>query len=148
MVDLIKKIHVLLVENKDSGMLLEDILKESSINQSIEITTFNDENELLNFLNKSKTDEGFLKDCNHAIIMFNVCLPLDNLPNAIKTIKEDLECKYIPIFVVTPSIEKEEIVNLYKCHVNCYVVKPNDLKGLIAVMDSFKAIWFNQAQLP
>lgn len=145
--ELKKNIKVLLVENKKSGLLLEDMLKESPLRQVIEIKVFDNEKELLNYLEDSKSDISLLggKDI---LIMFNLVLPLDEVPNTVKIIKDDPKLKQIPLFVITPQITGEEILDLYNRHVNTYLLKPDDLKGLIDLIDLFKNFWYGQFEFP
>jgi chemotaxis family two-component system response regulator Rcp1 len=142
-----KNIKVLLVENKNSGLLLEDILTKSSLRPTIEITVFNDEKELLKYLEESKSDISLFEG-RKILIIFNLVLPLENVPNTVEIIKEDLKLKYIPVFVITPKITDEEILDLYNRHVNTYLLKPDDLKGLIELMDLFKTYWYGKIELP
>ncbi|MGB9980537.1 hypothetical protein [Methanobacterium sp.] len=97
----------------------------------------------------------FLKDkelCSgnsmHYIILFNVSPPLGNVMKVIDTIKENENLKCLPMFLLTTSIDDKDIINSYTSHLNCYIVKPNDLEGLIKVLDTFKEFWLNIATLP
>lgn len=138
MVEEIKKcIKVLLVENKNSGLLLEDMLSESPLRPIIEIEVFDNEKELLRYLEESKSDITLLESKN-VLIMFNLVLPLDEVPNTVEIIKKDFKLKQIPLFVITPQITDEEVIDLYNRHVNTYLLKPDDLKGLIELIDLFK----------
>ena len=104
--DNLKTIQILLVENKESGLLLEELLQDFSLKAKTEVIVFEDENKLRNYIKEFKSDKESLTDPYRNIIIFNL---LSNLKNAIKVIKEiksDPYSKIIPIFMVTPSIEK------------------------------------------
>ena len=139
-----KNIRIILAENKESGLLLEDLLKDFSLKHKTELIQFEDENKLLNYLKSNKEN---LNDEYSHIIIFNLCTPLYNVIEVIKEIKSNPYLKFIPIFVVTSSIDKEEIREVYRAHANSFIVKPDDLKGLLNILDKFKKLW-SYAELP
>ena len=49
--------------------------------------------------------------------------------------------------MVTPSIDKNDIKEVYEAHANSYIIKPEDLEGLINIINRFKDYW-NQVLLP
>jgi Response regulator containing a CheY-like receiver domain and an HD-GYP domain len=140
-----KIITILLVENEKSGEKLEELLKEFSSKNKINILIFSTENKLLEFLKRDKDNEGCK---NHYITLFNVNPPLNNLMTVITEIKEDPDLTCIPMFLITLSIENEDIINSYNSYLNCYIIKPKDMEGLIKVLNSFKTFWFDIATLP
>ena len=140
-----KRITLLLVENEKSGNELEGLLKDFSNKNEINILIFNTGNKLLEFL---KTNKPISKGFMHYIVLFNLNPPLNNLMNVITEIKEDPDLTCIPLFLMTTSIEDKDIVKSYNSYLNCYIIKPKDMEGLIKVLDSFKEFWFNIATLP
>ena len=52
------------------------------------------------------------------------------------------------MFLLTTSIDDKNVINSYSSYLNCYIVKPTDMKGLIKVLQSFKDFWLNIATLP
>lgn len=140
-----KKITILLVENEKSGEKVEYLIKDFCNKNQTDILIFNNENKLIPFL---KDKEPCLSSYMHYIILFNVNPPLDNVMNVIDNLKEDEHLKCIPIFLLTTSIDDNDIINSYSSHLNCYIVKPKDMKGLIEVLESFKDFWLNIATLP
>lgn len=140
-----KIITILLVENEKSGEKLEELLKEFSSKNKINILIFNTESKLLKFLKRDKDNEG----CeDHYIILFNINPPLNNLMTVVTEIKENPDLTCIPMFLITLSIENEDIINSYNSYLNCYIIKPKDMEGLIKVLKSFKTFWFDIATLP
>ena len=133
------------MENERSGKSLSGLLKDFSTKHQTKMLVFNDENNLFNFL---KDNRRLTKDFMHYIVLFNLKPPLDNVLNVVNKIKEDSNLKSTPVFLMTSSIEDEDVMKAYKCHVNCYLTKPEDVEGLIYVLDSFKELWLNLAKLP
>lgn len=140
-----KEITILLVESDNSGEKLGGLLKEFSKENKMDTLIFETENKLLNFL-KSNTNYREFK--MHYMVVFNIKPPLDNLIKVISQIKEDQSLKCIPIFLITLSIDDEDIIKSYNSYLNCYIVKPKDMKGLIQVVNTFKIFWLDIATLP
>lgn len=145
--DILKTIQILLVENKESGLLLEDLLKDFSLKAKTEVIVFENEDKLMDYIKEFKSDEKSLNDPFSNIIIFNLYSNLDKAIEVIKKIKSDPYSKIIPIFMVTSSIDEKEIKEVYNAHVNSYIVKPEDLEGLINIVNRFKDYW-NQVLLP
>ncbi|MGB9979676.1 hypothetical protein [Methanobacterium sp.] len=121
------------------------MVKDFCTKNQTDIATFNDENMLFNFLKDKKLCSG---SSMHYIILFNVNPPLGNVMKVIDTIKEDNNLKCLPMFLLTTSIDDQDIINSYTSHLNCYIIKPKDMGGLINVLDTFKDFWLNIATLP
>ncbi|MGZ7048683.1 MAG: hypothetical protein ACXVH2_08755 [Methanobacterium sp.] len=139
-----KNIHILLVENEESGLLLEEELNEFCLLNHTKLKVFPDENKLIEYL---KSNINNLKDSVHSIIIFNILPPLNKVIEAVRDIKGNPDFCFIPIFVITSSIDSDDIKDVYRAHANSYMVKPDDLKGLLMLLDKFKELW-NYAQLP
>ena len=49
-------------------------------------------------------------------------------------IKSDEALKDIPVVVLTTSQAERDIIATYKLHANCYIAKPVDTEGLLALL--------------
>ena len=142
----INDIKILLVEDNKEELSLKNSLKEFSSRVNTELFIFEDEKKLIDFLNEHRNDKK-PTDLYCTIIFFNCHDELCNAIDTIKKIKLDASFKTIPIFVISPSIDRNDIKEVYSSYANAYIVKPEDLKGLVAILDKFKNFW-NLAQLP
>lgn len=136
-------IKIFLIENEAAKNRVENILKDLTVENSVELKILEDENELIGFFKKDPKQHF----SNH-IIIFNLKQLSENVFNVIQIIKEDSELNHIPIFVLTDISTHENTIKAYMCHVNCYIIKPEDLEGLISILNSFKELWLKHAELP
>ncbi len=136
-------IKILLIENKTAKNSVANILQDLTVENSVELKILEDENELSDFF-KKEPNQHF---SNH-IIIFNLNQLSENVLNVIQTIKEDSQLNHIPIFVLTDISTYENTIKAYTCHVNCYIIKPEDLEGLISILNSFKELWLKHAEIP
>jgi response regulator RpfG family c-di-GMP phosphodiesterase len=142
----IHDIKILLVEDEKEELSLKDSLKEFSSWVNTELFVFEGEKKLIDFLNEHRNDKR-PTDSYCTIIFFNCHDELCTGIDTIKKIKSDASFKTIPIFVISPSIDRKGIKEVYSSYANAYIVKPEDLKGLMDILDRFKNFW-NLAQLP
>ncbi len=84
----------------------------------------------------------------HNILLFNSKPPLNNVMDVIWEIKESPDLRITPVFIIAESLGNEDINEVYKCHLNCFIAKPQDIEGLIRIIDSFKELWLKYVKLP
>ena len=137
-------INIFLMENEESGESIVGLLEEVSDNKGIKLFVFDDAKKLLTYL-KQFTPSGLYK---HNIVLFHSKPPLNNVIKIIKEIKENSDLKITPIFIITDSMNKDDVRTVYTYHANCYITKPQDTDRLIQTINSFKELWFKHAQLP
>ncbi len=83
-----------------------------------------------------------------------VCVLLDlNLPRmdgreALNEIKQDADLRRIPVVILTTSQAKQDILESYELHANCYVTKPVDLAQFMRVIQSIEDFWLTVVKLP
>ena len=59
-------------------------------------------------------------------------------------IKSDPALKNIPVIILTTSSLEADIVEAYKSHANCYLVKPMDLVGFERVVKAIENFWLTE----
>jgi DNA-binding response OmpR family regulator len=138
-------IKILLMENVNPDKSILKLLKDFSTKNRIELSAFDNENELCNYLKEYKSNKGAFV---HELVLFHLENQLTNVIKIIDNIKNDPELKATPVIIITDSAEDKEVMEAYKCHLNCFITKPGDLNGFIQILDSFKQYWFNIVELP
>lgn len=125
-----KPVKVLLVEDNPADIRWTvEIFKEYHI--PTEIRTVKDGAEALNFLyRKGKCKDNFNPD----IIILDLYLPLINGHEILKRIKNDKNLNSIPAIILTASNSPEDVKIAYKNHVDCYISKPLDFRGLMKII--------------
>jgi hypothetical protein len=136
-------IKILLIENKVTKNSAKNILQGFTLENDIELKVFEDENGLIDFF-----DDGSDEYFSNFIVIFNLSQLSESVFSVIERIKGDLRLKHIPLFVIADVSDYENVVRSYMCHVNCYIIKPEDLEGLIGILNSFKDLWLKHVRLP
>jgi CheY-like chemotaxis protein len=140
----ISSLSVLLVEdNIADARLIEEFLKEISINAVLHIVR--DGKEAMEFLYLNCKYNG---DCKSTFVILDLNLPKMSGREVLKEIKSDDELKRIPVVILTTSTAEEDINECYNNHANCYITKPLDFDEFANTMNSIKSFWFNMAELP
>ena len=140
----IHRINILLMENEEQHKSILKLLEDFSSNNQIEFFVFENANKLLDYLNHIKI---FSNPYRHNIVLFHSKPPLNHVIEVINEIKANSDLKITPVFIITESVNDEDIRKAYKCHTNCYIAKPHDMEGLIQIVNSFKELWLKFAKL-
>lgn len=74
-------------------------------------------------------------------ILLDLNLPKKDGRAVLAEIKEDPILRKIPVIVLSNSDAEEDIEHVYSHNGNCYVVKPSDMDGMYALVDSLKRFW-------
>lgn len=82
------------------------------------------------------------------IILLDLNLPKKNGKEVLAEIKNDPGLKRIPVVILTASSAEQDILKSYNLHANCYITKPIDLEGFIAVMKAIENFWLTVVKLP
>ncbi|MTJ07895.1 MULTISPECIES: response regulator [unclassified Anabaena] len=95
---------------------------------------------------------GIYQDFNSfplpAIILLDLNLPGTDGREVLKEIKEDEYLKTIPVIVFTTSSNPKDIEACYQYSVASYILKPIDIKRLIATIQGFINYWLDLVILP
>lgn len=132
-------IDILLVEDNPADIvLMEEVLADAGI--AFNIHAASDGDEVLVYLRR----EGSLPD----LIILDLNIPKKHGLEVLREIKEDEQLKHIPVLIMTTSQAKEDILNCYKLHANCYIVKPVGPEQFVKVVKAIELFWFFTVQLP
>jgi CheY-like chemotaxis protein len=75
------------------------------------------------------------------LILLDLNLPRKDGRAVLTELKEDPVLRKIPVIVLSNSDADEDIEHVYSHNGNCYVVKPTDMAGMYAFIDSLKHFW-------
>ncbi len=82
------------------------------------------------------------------LVLLDLNLPGKNGREVLSFAKSRLDLKEIPVIILTSSRAKNDILQTYALHANCYISKPLDLQEFTAVVQSIEDFWFSIARLP
>ena len=82
------------------------------------------------------------------IILLDLNMPRKDGREALKEIKSHPALRHIPVIVLTTSRAEEDISYTYKLGASSYITKPDSFDGLVSVMKSLSAYWFDVVTLP
>jgi len=142
--DQCRSLKVLLIEDNPNDVVLTELaMKKGKLHSNLH-RAMNGE-EALKFLhNKDKYKNAPRPD----IILLDWNLPNIDGREVLENIKEDPELKHIPVVVLTISDAKNDILEAYNLHANCFITKPFNLKQFFNVIKYIRDFWTNIVKLP
>jgi two-component system, chemotaxis family, response regulator Rcp1 len=139
-----EKVEVLLVEDNPGDIVLfMEALNET--NARANLNTVEDGEEALSFLRR----QGRYKYVPRpSLIILDLNLPKINGREVLQEIRRDPDFNAIPVVILTTSKSENDMLEAYRLHASCYIVKPVDLKNFISVLKQVTHFWLNVARLP
>lgn len=140
----LKVVDVLLVEdNPADARLIEEVFKDFKIANELHIV--DDGIKAMQFLHQ----EGAYSDVHLPdLIMLDLNLPRKDGREVLAEIKQDEKLKFIPVVILTTSSDRQDIVNTYMHHANCFITKPVDFEQFMNVIQYIEDFWFTVVKLP
>ena len=136
-----RKLNIILAEDdQDDRLLFEEVISELPV--SVELTTFNNGEELMEWLND---DENHLPDA----LFLDLNMPRKNGFAALGEIKRNTDLQDLPVVIFSTATNREMIKQVFKDAAHYYIRKPAsfwELKELI--YKSLKLIADNDLDLP
>ena len=137
-------IEILLIEdNPGDARLAQEALKESKINNTLNIVS--DGLAALDYLYRRG---NYADAARPDIIFLDLNLPGKDGREILEEIKADTDLRAIPVVILTTSAAEEDIARTYAAHANCYVTKPVDFEQFTKVVHSVGDFWFTIVKLP
>jgi two-component system, response regulator len=134
-----KKIIFLVEDNEDDEALMIRALRKNNI--ANEIVVARDGVEALEYL--FATGRYSYRNINGQpqIILLDLKLPKMNGIEVLKRLRQDERTKYIPVVVLTTSVEQRDIVESYKFGANSFVQKPIDFNEFMEATRQLGTYW-------
>lgn len=136
--------HILLVEDNEGDILLVSEALEAA-NFVHHLSVVKDGQAAIDFLEKSNKP-GNLGNPN--LVLLDVNLPLINGHEVLHHIKNDNLLKHIPVIMLTTSSSEKDMLNCYRNHANCYIIKPVEAEKFDEVIAAIGNFWSKIAYLP
>lgn len=141
---MMKRIHVLLVEDNEGDVLLiKEALEETESPKKLSVVR--DGEEARRFLLK-KGEYANAKTPD--LILLDVNLPKLNGHEVLRFVKSTDHLRHTPVIMFSTSFSTEDVKKAYGNYVNCYITKPVDAESLLETVLGIDSFWFNLVQLP
>jgi len=133
-----KKGKILLVEDNAADIrLIEKVVEDNKFVTKLDVVR--DGVEAVDFLkNNGKYSHAEKPD----LILLDLNLPKKNGFYVLEKIKQDEKLKHLPIVVLTISDARDDLVRAYDLHVNCYVLKPLEVKEFYRIINSYTIVFY------
>lgn len=140
------KIILLVEDNLDDVELTLHALKKNNIRN--EVVVVNDGAAALDFLfgtgNYTNRDRSIMP----TIILLDLQLPKIGGLEVLRRIRANNQTKYLPVIILTSSIEEQDIVQGYSLGANSYVRKPVDFNKFTEAVNQLGLYWLLLNELP
>lgn len=131
---------ILLVEdNPDDQVLLKRAMKKNHL--ANEIVVANDGVEALDYLFGRGTFEGRDTSAQPELVLLDLKLPKMDGHDVLRAMRADARTKYIPVVVLTSSVEEADMIRSYDLGANSFVQKPIDFEEFVEAAAKLGLYW-------
>jgi two-component system response regulator len=136
-----KKGKILLVEDNAADIkLIQKVLQDNPLINKLDIVR--DGVEAVEFL---KRNGKYSQVGKPDLILLDLNLPKKNGFYVLEEIKQDRVLRRIPVVILTISDAQDDLIKAYDLYVNCYVLKPLEVKEFHKIINSIVDFWFKAA---
>ncbi len=137
-----KKIILFIDDDEDDFLILRGIFKEFS--SDIELQWVRDGEEAINYL----TQQGNFKDAEKPLlILLDLNMPKLNGEEVLRQIRNHESLRYIPVVVLSNSMNKKDVMTAYELGGNSFIRKPAGYKELREMAQTLSKYWFEHSTL-
>jgi CheY-like chemotaxis protein len=139
--------NILLAEdNPDDIELARRAFQKVNINNNIVVT--HDGAETLDYLSgKGKYQDRNTENLPH-IILLDLKMPKVHGLEVLKHVRENEQTKYIPVIILSSSLDNKDIIRSYELGANSYIVKPIDFLKFSEVVQQIVIYWLTLNEQP
>ncbi|MBN1326524.1 MAG: response regulator [Candidatus Cloacimonetes bacterium] len=134
-----ERIILLVEDNSDDIELTISALKMHHIANRVEIVR--DGEEALHYL--FRTDKYADRDPEEdpAVVLLDLKLPKLNGLEVLQALRKNESTKYIPVVILTSSLEEQDIIKGYELRANSYIRKPVDFDQFSEMVKNLGLYW-------
>ena len=137
-------LSIILIEDDSTDELLMRKALEL-IDKKINLHALHDGDDALAFLRQKGVSSTFPRP---DIILLDLNIPKRDGRLLLKELKRDRQLQDIPVVVMTNSLSKKEMINIYRYGASGYICKPFDFNKLKSNLEHLIEYWGNTVVLP
>ena len=138
-----QKIVFLVEDNKADIRLIEEALKNSSIDYQL-VTVRNGVDAMIYL----RQEEPYGNAMRPDLIILDLNLPKKDGREVLAEIKSDNNLKRIPVIVLTTSRNEDDVQQSYELNANCFITKSRNLSQLFTIVKRIEEFWLATVTLP
>ncbi len=82
------------------------------------------------------------------VVLLDLKMPMKGGFEVLQWIRSQPNLKYLPVIIFTASKQDVDVKHAYDLGANAYVVKPNNMAGLVEAIRIIKAFWITFNETP
>jgi CheY-like chemotaxis protein len=133
------KIILLVEDHPDDEELARIALQENNISDQLVVAR--DGAEALDYVFATGAHTGRGADLMPQLILLDLKLPKVNGLEVLRRLRANEQTKFIPVVILTSSVEEEELLHGYRLGANSYVRKPVDFTLFIEAVRQLSLYW-------
>jgi two-component system, response regulator len=141
-----EKIILVVEDNPDDEELTRIALQESNIKH--QLVAIRDGVEALDYLFATGAHAGRRASMMPQLILLDLKLPKMTGLEVLRRLRADERTKFIPVVILTSSIEEEDLLNAYRLCANGYVRKPVDFSQFGEAVRQLGLYWLTLNEAP
>lgn len=135
--------EILVVEDNAGDIrLLKEAFRECGLTTGIHVTR--DGEQAMAFL---KQEGNYRGSPRPSLILLDLNLPRKDGREVLAEIKREQSLRVIPVVIFSTSRRREDVLQAYDLHANCYIPKPDNLESLIDIGKVIQRLWLDAAIL-
>jgi two-component system response regulator len=129
-------------------MVLKRAFAAGAVN--VELRFVSDGEDLLAYLVRTRlgTENGNQTEIRPDVVLMDLHMPRLNGRETLREIRKDEDLRHMPVLMLTTSDNDKHVREFYSLGANSYLVKPNDFKSLVVLVEKLNEYWFGTARLP
>lgn len=140
----LKPIDILLVDDSPSDVFLtEEAFAETQFASRLHVV--GDGEKAIAFL---RHQEPYASAPRPQLILLDLNMPRKDGREVLAEIKADESLRLIPVVILTTSQAEQDVLQCYRLHANCFVVKPIGVDAFIEAARVIEQFWFGIVTLP
>ena len=130
-------------DDADDRLLIEEAIVDAELDLTLHFVE--DGEQLMSFLLRRGVHAAAPRP---SLVLLDLNMPRMDGREALRAIRADPTLRSLPIVVLSTSAADEDVSESYLLGANAFVCKPTRFDGLIDLVRTLDAWWFNCVQLP